>query len=115
MAGNKKQITFDLNQKALKKNYPTPNTVVNEKYYKKAYADIQRFMRKNGFLHRQYSVYMSKTRMTNVDIILLMQDLNDAMPWFFKCVTEIDATNIGMQHSLLQSIDEIEDDINVEF
>ena len=114
MADSKKQITFDLKQKSLQKFYPKPENTENARFYKKAYADIKRFMQKNGFQHRQYSVYISNVRMTNVDVVLLMQDLNAALPWFFQCVTEIDVTNIGTQHSLLQSIDDVADDINVE-
>ena len=114
MAGSKKQITFDLKQKALQKFYSKPENTGNARFYKKAYADIKRFMQKSGFQHRQYSVYISNARMTNVDVVLLMQDLNTALLWFFQCVTEIDVTNIGTQHSLLRSIDDVTEDINVE-
>lgn len=114
MTGSKKQITFDLKQESLQKFYPKPENTKNARFYKKAYADIKRFMQKNGFQHRQYSVYISNEGMTNVDVVLLMQDLDTALPWFFQCVTEIDVTNIGTQHSLLRSIDDVAEDINVE-
>lgn len=99
--GYRKQITFDLSQKALAAHYPRPTSTANPKFYKKAYADISRFLKQNGFAHRQFSVYTSTGKMTNTDINLLMEDLVMALPWFPQCVTQIDVTNIGPQHSLL--------------
>ncbi|NCC08485.1 MAG: hypothetical protein EOM30_10740 [Clostridia bacterium] len=73
--GSRKQITFDLSQKALTEHYPRPKLSVNPTFYKKAYSDISRFMRKNGFEHRQFSVYTSIEKLTNTDINLLMDNL----------------------------------------
>lgn len=113
MTGNKKQITFDLNQEALKKNYPQPEHTLNPQYFKKAYASIQRFMSKNGFEHRQYSVYTSIDKLTTVDVVKLMQDLAKEMPWLSECVNQIDVTNIGNQHSLLNSLKEATLDLEI--
>lgn len=103
--GSRKQITFDLSQKALSENYPRPKLSINPKFYKKAYADISRFMKKNGFEHRQFSVYTSIDKVTNTDINLLMDNLAKEMPWLTLCVNQIDVTNIGTQHSLLQTLE----------
>jgi virulence-associated protein VapD len=112
--GSRKQITFDLSQKALETYYPRPKASTNPKFYKKAYTDISRFMSKNGFEHRQFSVYTSKERITNTDITLFMADLAKEMPWLSKCVNQIDVTNIGNQHSLLQSLEEATLDLNID-
>lgn len=98
--GNRKQIAFDLSQKALEQYYPGPPSTINPQFYKKAYADISRFMEKNGFEHRQFSVYISKERMTNAKMATLIQDLAREMPWLAHCIEEMDVTNIGVQHSL---------------
>lgn len=103
--GRRKQITFDLSQEALAKHYPRSPKTINPKFYKKAYADIGRFMKENGFEHRQFSVYVSTDRLTNIDISILMDNLAKEMPWLTLCVNQIDVTNIGVQHSLLKTLE----------
>lgn len=100
--GNRKQITFDLSQKALAEHYPRPKHTVNPRYYKKAYSDISRFMKKNGFEHRQFSVYTSTERLTAAKVSALIKKMAMEMPWLAHSVNQIDVTNIGSQHSLLQ-------------
>ena len=105
---SRKQITFDLQQKALKQYYPRPKRSLNPQFYKKAYRDISAFMCANGFEHRQYSVYASKERLDTYDIVELMEKLAGEMPWLGKCAKEVDVTDIGdMQHSIkaLLSVD----------
>lgn len=97
---SRKQITFDLSQKALAKNYPKPKITINPKFYKKAYKDISQFMKMNGFEHRQYSVYTSKDSLTTYDVVDLMEKLSKRLPWLYLCVNEIDVTDIGEQHSI---------------
>jgi virulence-associated protein VapD len=105
-SGSRKQITFDLRQEALKHFYPHQEPVQNAQYYKKAYQDIGRFMIAHGFEHRQYSVYTSIGKMTTLDMIGLMEQLADSFPWLSKCINEIDVTNIGVQHSLKQTLED---------
>lgn len=62
-------------------------------------------MKKNGFEHRQFSVYTSIDKVTNTDINLLMDNLTKEMPWLTLCVNQRDVTNIGSQHSLLQTLE----------
>lgn len=104
-AGHRKQITFDLQQAALRKHYPRKPLTLNPQYYKKAYRDIQEFMIRNGFEHRQYSVYTSVEKMTVVDVVRLIGELGSRFPWLFQCVNEIDVTDIGAQHSLKQILE----------
>ena len=105
-AGSRKQIAFDLSQDALKQYYPHTDPPQNPQFYKKAYADIQRFMTANGFEHRQYSVYTSVGRLTNLDVIALMEQMAERFPWLSACVNELDVTNIGVQHSLKLTLEE---------
>jgi len=56
MSLTKKQISFDLDTKALEKYYPTDN-------WRNSYEKIKQFMLKNGFEWRQGSVYISKQPM----------------------------------------------------
>lgn len=111
---SKKQITFDLNQKSLSSHYPRPKLTINPTFYKKAYSDIKRFMKKNGFEHRQYSVYVSNEKMSNSDINLLTQKLAKEMPWLSKCTNELDVTNVGSQHSLTKLLDETTKEVELE-
>ncbi|MDE6014231.1 MAG: hypothetical protein K2H41_00830 [Acetatifactor sp.] len=97
---SRKQITFDLSQDALAKNYPRPQFSINPKFYKKAYKDISRFMKEEGFEHRQYSVYDSREKMTSFDITEMLERLAKRMPWLYPCVNDIDVTIIGKQHSV---------------
>lgn len=103
--GHRKQITFDLSQKALAEHYPHPKFTVNPRHYKKAYSDISRFMKKNGFEHRQFSVYTSKKKLSEAEIITMIDEMAYQMPWLTLCVNQIDVTNIGSQHSLLQALE----------
>ena len=101
-AGSRKQITFDLSQKALAEHYPRPKFTINPKFYKKAYADISQFMKKHGFEHPQFSVYASIEKITGADIKLLVSDLAKEMPWLVPCVNKFDVTNISsLQYNLL--------------
>lgn len=113
-SGSRKQITFDLSQDALKRHYPHKEPVSNPQYYKKAYDDVQRFMVKHGFEHRQYSVYVSKERLTTLDVVGLMEELGEQMPWLSLCVNEIDVTNIGIQHSLKQTLENAATSLDVD-
>jgi virulence-associated protein VapD len=99
--GSRKQITFDLNQEALRQHYPRKETAQDPQFFKRAYKDIQRFMDTSGFERRQYSVYVSRTALTALDVAVLVQQMAEQLPWLRQCVKEITATNIGARHSLL--------------
>lgn len=49
---SKKALNSDFDDGLLKRNYPSNN-------YKKAWNDIRAFLVKSGFVHRQYSAYVS--------------------------------------------------------
>lgn len=89
-----KQIAFDLNIALLKEHYPKPEASENEQFYTAAYYDIRRFMLKNGFTHRQGSVYDSVEPLSYVRIHQLMDLLVQELPWLHKCVSTLDVTDI---------------------
>lgn len=78
---------------------------LNPKYHNKAWGDIARFMKKNGFEHRQRSVYASLNPMTRAEVLVLIDSMVEKMPWLNKCLNAIDVTNIGRQHSLMQAVE----------
>lgn len=103
-SGSRKQITFDLHQESLKRYYPHPEPVRNEQYYKRAYHDIQQFMHMNGFERRQHSVYVSINKVTTLDIVGLMEQLAEALPWLSQCVREVDMSTVRARHSLKRTL-----------
>ena len=110
----RRQITFDLGENKLKMHYPKPLFTLNPRYHKKAWGDIAKFMKKQGFEHRQYSVYASQKTMTSVELNILIRNMVKQMPWLNKCLNAIDVTDIGEQHSLMKAVEvaaiELEDD-----
>ncbi|MCD7752654.1 MAG: hypothetical protein LUI10_13130 [Lachnospiraceae bacterium] len=96
-----KQITFDLSELELQKHYPRCGKRLDSRFYKKAWSDIGKFMRRNGFLHRQYSVYISERALTEIDINTLIRGMVENLPWTYKCFIAIDVTDIGEQYELL--------------
>ena len=103
MSATRKQITFDLSQEKLKLFYPRGSSQ-SENFYKKAYSDIQKFMLKNGFSHRQYSVYVSKKGLSQAEVNMLCDSISRVFPWIGNCINEIDITAIGKNYSLKQRI-----------
>ena len=101
MGMTRKEITFDLSQEALRKHYPRKETAQDPQFFKRAYKDIRRFMEANGFERRQYSVYVSRSELTALDVAVLTQRMAEQLPWLRLCVKEITAANIGARHSLL--------------
>ncbi len=89
---NYKQIAFDLDTKELEQYYPTDN-------WRNAYKDIKVFMKKNNFDWQQGSVYISKEKLTSVDITLLLESLIRQNPWLNKCMRDCRETNIGQTHN----------------
>ena len=101
MGMTRKEITFDLSQEALRKHYPRKETAQDPQFFKRAYKDIRRFMEANGFERRQYSVYVSRSELTALDVAVFTQRMAEQLPWLRLCVKEITAANIGARHSLL--------------
>ncbi len=92
MAKHYKSIAFDLNTVLLK------HCDIN---VSKAYRDLGRFMHKNGFIHRQGSVYNSVNKLDREDVNKLMKGLSKTLPWTSFGVSAIDVTDIAKKHHSL--------------
>ncbi|MCD8131763.1 MAG: hypothetical protein LUE16_10920 [Lachnospiraceae bacterium] len=99
-----KQITFDLSDRRLREYYPRQKMRFNPQYYKKAWRDIGSFMYENGFVHRQYSVYISILELTSIEINTLIKSMVEDMPWLHKCLIVIGVTDIGEQFELMPTV-----------
>lgn len=79
-----------------------------------AYAEVKKFLKKNGFEHRQGSGYVSKNSLDDLRITAIITNMTLTLKWLRFCVKEIDVTNIGKQHSLLDTINKpyIGDDLS---
>jgi len=103
---SRKQISFDLKQDLLKEYYPNPKLSKSQGHHKNAYKDIKKFFKKEGWEHRQGSVYASKQAMTHLSVLRMVDKLAQQMPWLHKCieVNGIDITDIGDNYSLYKDL-----------
>jgi virulence-associated protein VapD len=93
-----KMINFDLDTRKLEQ-------VFGENKYRKGYSLIQRFFVRNGFLHHQYSGYISQSAMSYGEIYILITDkMLSELPWIVGCVNKFDATNVTSQSDMLVAI-----------
>ncbi len=102
----RKAINFDIDTKKYEE--------YTNKKVSTAYAEIKRFLKKNGFEHRQGSGYVSKESLADWNITAIITNMSLKLEWLKYCVKEIDVTNIGKQHSLIDTINQAatKDDFN---
>lgn len=89
-----KAINFDLDTKALKTYY--------EKSRRNAYNEIGKFLKENGFYHRQWSGYVSLEKMTDMQMAKLNEKMWDKLPWLKDCARKFDVTDVGKRFDLIQ-------------
>ncbi len=94
-----KAFNFDLVIAELKCHYPNG-------HHTKAYKDVQVFMQNTGFEHRQGSGYRSKTPLTDVDVLDIVDRLYTTFPWFVHCVRKFDVTDVGEVYDLAKLFEE---------
>lgn len=92
----RKALNFDLDTKQYEK--------ITHKKASVAYYEIKKFLKKNNFEHRQGSGYISKNSLNDFQISTIIQDMAIELEWLRKCVRQIDVTNVGKQHSLINII-----------
>ena len=97
----RKALNFDLDTKEYE-NYTGKKAPT-------AYAEIKRFLKRNGFEHRQGSGYISEESLTDGKIFAIIQNMSVELKWLRNCVEQIDVTNIGKQHSLVDVINKAPD------
>lgn len=69
-----------------------------------AYAQIRNFLKKNDFEHRQGSGYISRDSLNDGKIFAIIQNMSMELKWLRHCVEQIDVTNIGKQHSMVDAV-----------
>lgn len=80
-----KAINFDLKQHLLDRYYDKSNTT--------AYYEIEKFMKANGFEHRQGSGYLSQNQIDMDTVYNILDNLKDTLPWTRVCIEKIDVTD----------------------
>ena len=92
MGNSKKQISFDLDTKALQVYCPF-------KSWNNAYNLIKQHMEKNNFLWQQGSVYISVKPMSSKAVTIIINKLIENNKWLNLCMRDCRETNIGKEHS----------------
>ncbi|WP_455487620.1 virulence factor [Haemophilus sp.] len=88
-------IVFDMDTHCLERNYHNPS-------WRNAYADIQRILKKHGFMNIQGTVYLSDVGIKQAHGTLALQEVAARFEWFYHC-----ASNIQFY--------ELKDDFNAQF
>jgi virulence-associated protein VapD len=92
-----KAINFDLDTGRLIKEFGKTGR-------RKAYAQIQRFLTRNGFDHRQWSGYITAERRVYADIYVIIDALIACCPWLPHCTNRFDVTDFMAQSDALDYI-----------
>lgn len=92
----RKALNFDLDTKKYEE--------FTGKHSPTAYAKIREFLKRNNFEHRQGSGYISKDSLNDGKIFAIIQSMSVELEWLRYCVEQIDVTNIGKQHSLVDAV-----------
>ena len=79
-----KAINFDLNTNVMKTLGVYPD----------GYNSIKTSMKKNGFIHRQGSGYVSCNTVDEIDILNAVNNVIIDNPWIRYCVNKFDVTNV---------------------
>lgn len=100
----RKALNFDLDTKKYEESVGKHSPI--------AYAEIRRFLKKNDFEHRQGSGYISKASLNDGKIFAIIQNMSMELKWLRICVKQIDVTNIGKQHSLIDAVNKAPNEDN---
>lgn len=92
----RKALNFDLDTKKYEE--------ITNRLSPTAYREIRKFLKRNDFEHRQGSGYISKDSLNDAKIFAIIQNMSVELNWLRTCVKQIDVTNIGKQHSLIDAI-----------
>ncbi len=92
----RKAINFDIDTKKYEE--------FTGKHAPTAYIEIKKFLTRNGFEHRQGSGYISRESLDDIKIATIIMSMVYHLDWLETCIKEIDVTNIGKQHSLIDTI-----------
>ena len=104
----RKALNFDLSSEKLRERF-------GEKGRRKAYAQIQSFLMKKGFEHRQWSGYASIKPMSYIEIYDVVGELVEKYNWMISCANRFDATNIIAESDMIDAIRNHEKDKQADF
>lgn len=93
MPEKRKQLTFDIDTKVAKE-------VLGEKNYTTVYTNIRDFMKSEGWIHIEGSVYMSSKPLSTTKIAHLINGLKKQYPYIEKCIRSMHQSDISKVHSL---------------
>lgn len=65
---------------------------------------IKKFFEDRGFIHRQYSGYISKEPLDNFGIFAIMEELGQNFTWLRNCIQEFDVSNVINEVSVKDQI-----------
>jgi virulence-associated protein VapD len=102
-----KAINFDLSTKALIE-------VFGESNCRQAYNFIRRFLENRGFLHRQWSGYVSENAMGALEVTDVVIDLFEEQEWLLDCANRFDVTDIGKEYDMLSTLRSMERERTIE-
>lgn len=80
-------INFDLSIRKLQQYF-------SQEHPKSAYGVIAKYMREYDFEHRQYSGYISNKPITQAELIDIVWEIHQKLPWLYECENRMDATVI---------------------
>lgn len=93
MTQRRKQLTFDIDTNIAKE-------ILGEKNYTTAYANIKNFMKNEGWLHIEGSVYMSAKPLSTTQVAHLINSLKKEYPYLTKCIKNMHQSDVSKVHSL---------------
>lgn len=93
-----KYVVFDLSTEELKKHFPNGTA--------KPYELIKQFLTSKGFEHRQYSGYISKEPLDDIQVSLIVDELSAKFIWIDNCIQEFDISNAPKRTSYKEQIKE---------
>ncbi len=109
--GSRRMLDFSFDKKRLKTYYQKKN-------YKDAYTEIGDFLISHGFESYGENTYMSKEKLSDTMVGLLIAQIMEDYTWFSVCISKMLFSNIGKTKSLMpffkgeQSLDDILDDLD---
>lgn len=90
----RKQLTFDIDTNVAKE-------ILCDKKYTTVYANISSFMKSEGWIHIEGSVYMSKEPLSTTKVAHLLNALKIRYPYLTKCIRNMHQSDISNVHSLV--------------
>ena len=95
----RKAINFDIDTKKFEE--------YTKIHSQNAYLELRKFLNRNGFEHRQGSGYISKDSLDDKKVTAIIIKMSVTFEWLKYCIKEMDVTNIGKQHSLVNTINKV--------